>query len=174
MDKQNNKSTKKPLAGSLPLLTGSIIGAIIIFSPYLLYIYKSFPVSSTVETFFGLYEAKAYGSVQTAAWIFFGKFMPLVLLIIWFFTCKHWWFHSILIPIAVYIFQLFSFINDDYGYIDEMEIWWVFPIMLVVTPLVYLMRAKLFNKVRGDDLKAFEEELMVKRSLWKQLGDLFR
>jgi hypothetical protein len=127
-----------------------------------------------VETFFGLYEAKAYGSVQTAAWIFFGKLMPLFLLIIWFFTCKHWWFHSLLVPIAVYIFQIFSFINDDYGYIDEMEIWWVFPIMLVVTPLVYLMRAKLFNKVRGNDLMAFEEELMIKRTIWQQLVDLFR
>ena len=46
--------------------------------------------------------------------------------------------------------------------------------MLVVIPAVYLIRAKLFNKVRGQDLKSFEAELMKKKSTWDQIKDLFR
>tara|TARA_A100000171_G_scaffold53102_1_gene76876 strand:+ start:4987 stop:5508 length:522 start_codon:yes stop_codon:yes gene_type:complete len=173
MKQQNSKSTKRTQTSN-HLLTGSIIALVLIFSPYLLYIYKSFPVEKTWETFFGTYSSDYWQSVQTSAWVFFGKFTPLLFLTIWFFTCKHWWFHSILIPIAIYIFQIFSLFNDDLRYADEVEIWWVFPIMLVVTPLVYLIRAKLFAKVRGDDMETFEEDLGRKRTFWQQILDLFR
>ena len=46
--------------------------------------------------------------------------------------------------------------------------------MMVLVPAVYLIRAKLFNKVRGDDLKTFEEDLLTKKSIWQQVKDLFR
>jgi hypothetical protein len=102
-----------------------------------------------------------------------GKFVPLFLLIIWFITCKHWWYHVILIPIGMFAFQLFSVINDDASFVDEVEIWWLFPIMLVIIPLVYLIKAKLANKLVGKDLKSFEEDLGAKKSIWQQIKDLF-
>jgi hypothetical protein len=74
----------------------------------------------------------------------------------------------------MFAFQLFNVINDDASFVDEVEIWWLFPIMLIVIPLVYLIRAKLFNKVRGNDLVSFEEELRVKKTFWAQIKDLFR
>lgn len=88
-----------------------------------------------------------------------GKFIPLYLLFIWFFTCKHWWYHVILIPIGMFAFQLFNLINDDVSFADEVEIWWLLPIMFVIIPFVYLIRAKLFDKIRGNDLEAFEKEI---------------
>jgi hypothetical protein len=103
-----------------------------------------------------------------------GKFVPLLLLFIWFFTCKHWWYHALLIPIGMFAFQLFNVINDDASFVDEVEIWWLLPIMLIVIPLVYLIRAKLFAKVRGNDLVSFEQELGAKRTVWQQIKDLFR
>ena len=102
-----------------------------------------------------------------------GKFVPLLLLILWFITCKHWWYHVILIPIGMFAFQLFNVINDDVGIVDEVEIWWLFPIMLVIIPLVYLVKAKLSDKLVDSDLKTFEEELSVKKNLWQQIKDLF-
>ena len=45
---------------------------------------------------------------------------------------------------------------------------------MFLVPAVYLVRAKLFAKVRGNDLETFEEELGARTSVWKQLKDLFR
>ena len=73
----------------------------------------------------------------------------------------------------MYVFQLFSIIKQNFTP-DEVEIIYVIPIMMILVPFVYLIRAKLFAQMRKDDLKAFEEELLQKRSLWQQIKDLFR
>ncbi len=57
---------------------------------------------------------------------------------------------------------------------DEVEIVYVVPIMMIIVPFVYLIRAKLFSQMRKDDLKVFEEELLQKRTFWQQLRDLFQ
>lgn len=95
-----------------------------------------------------------------AFWFILTKVVPLLLLTLWFITCRHWWYHVILIPIAMYAFQLFTAINDDAQYVDEVEIIWLIPIMLIVIPFVYLIRIKLFEKyVLGIDLRKIEKEL---------------
>lgn len=73
----------------------------------------------------------------------------------------------------MYIFQLFNILKQNLN-ADEVEIIYVIPIMMVLVPFVYLIRAKLFSQMRSDDLKSFEEELLQKRSFWDQLKDLFR
>ncbi len=45
---------------------------------------------------------------------------------------------------------------------------------MVLVPAVYLIRAKLFSKIRDKDLESFEAELMEKKSTWGQIKDLFR
>ncbi|MGS2739502.1 hypothetical protein [Sinomicrobium sp. M5D2P17] len=60
----------------------------------------------------------------------------------------------------MYIFQLVSVINDEAKYYDEFEIYYLIPIMLIIIPLVYLIRLKLFDKiVHGIDMKKLDEEL---------------
>ncbi|GLB51981.1 hypothetical protein NBRC110019_10200 [Neptunitalea chrysea] len=60
----------------------------------------------------------------------------------------------------MYAFQLFSIINDEQQYYDEAEIYLIIPIMLVIAPIVYLIRIKIFEKfVYGIDIKKIEEEL---------------
>ncbi|MDT0554887.1 hypothetical protein [Patiriisocius hiemis] len=171
MDKTNNKSTKQT---SSSLVRGSIVALLIAITPYIFYTYESFPDTKTWETFLFTYEANWYQKVYVSVWTMMGKFIPLLLLFIWFFTNKHWWYHVLLIPIGMFSFQLFNVINDDTSFVDEVEIWWLFPIMLVIIPFVYLVRAKLFHKLRGDDLQAFEEDLMQKKSFWRQIKDLFQ
>lgn len=107
-------------------------------------------------------------------WTILGKFVPLLLLIIWFFTCRNWWYHIILIPIGMFAFQLISVINDDLNYTDVIEIWYLLPIMAIIVPLVYIIRAKLFASIHDQDMEQFEKELGIRRGLWGQIKELFR
>ncbi|WP_147437242.1 hypothetical protein [Ulvibacter antarcticus] len=114
----------------------------------------------------------SFPNFYSFAWYFTGKFIPLYLLLLWFFTCKHWWHWIILVPIAMYAFQIWGVLNESNN-LDELELVYLFPLMMVLIPLVYLIRAKLFNEVRGNDLKSFEEDLLTKKSFWQQFRDLF-
>src|SRR5690606_5103279 len=114
-----------------------------------------------------------YQEVYVSVWTMMGKFVPIFLLVIWFITCKDWRYHVILIPMGVFAFQLFSVINADGGIIDDFELWWLFPIMLIIVPFLYFIKAKLSNNLTGNYLKTFEEELGTKKSFWQQIKDLF-
>jgi|TARA_R100000479_G_scaffold70100_3_gene33837 hypothetical protein len=177
MDKQNNKLKENESAhlktDKKPKIYGGVIVLLIAVSPFLFYSYKSFPENSQVwETYFFTIETSFY-SIYDFFWFIVGKIIPLYLLLLWFFTCKHWWHWILLIPIAMYAFQLWGIVNESKG-LDELEIYYIIPLMMVLVPAVYLIRAKLFNKVRGDDLKTFEEDLLTKKSIWQQVKDLFR
>ena len=59
----------------------------------------------------------------------------------------------------MFVFQIVSLIYED-RFIDEVEIYWLLPIMTVIIPFVYLIRLKLFDKhVLGIDLEAMDREL---------------
>lgn len=174
---QNNKSTpqksKRQIKGNNPLFVGGIIVFLIAIVPFLFYSYKSFPNDTQVwETSYFTFTT-AYFSINSYAWFLVSKIVPLYLLLLWFFTCKHWWHWIILVPIAMYSFQLWAVINQNTTP-DEIELIYILPLMMVVVPIVYLIRAKLFSKVRGNDLEQFEAELGQKRTFWQQLADLFR
>lgn len=155
------------------LIYGGLVVFFIAISPYLLYMYESFPSDSkTWETsFFTL--TTTYASIQIYFWFLTGKIIPIYLLLLWFFTCKHWWHWIIFAPLSIYIFQLWSLINQSSS-LDEVEIFYMLPVMLVLVPFVYLIRAKLFNNVRGENLEEFEDDLLRKRNIWQQIKDLFK
>ncbi|MFK7748185.1 MAG: hypothetical protein AB8B65_07335 [Kordia sp.] len=155
--KQNKKSKKGP---KKYLLTGSIVAIFVAITPYIFYLYESFPETKTWETFIFTYDSPYYENVQLFAYYFLSKLTPLLLLILWFFTCRDWWYHVILIPISMYAFQIFSILNDDKKYIDELEIYWLIPIMMIIIPIVYFIRIKLFDKhVYGIDIAKIDAEL---------------
>ncbi|MBC9797271.1 hypothetical protein IBL28_14950 [Sinomicrobium sp. FJxs] len=154
------KPEKKKKTMRRSLILGSLIALLIAISPYVFYLYESFPKAEVWETPFFSFKSAYFSTVYMAAWNFVNKFVPLYLLLLWFFTCRHWWYHIILIPIAMYAFQLFGTINDNVSYVDEMEIYYLIPIMLVIIPIVYLLRLRLFDKiVHGIDMKKLDEEL---------------
>jgi hypothetical protein len=173
---QNNKSPRlnRSTTDKKSLFIGGIIVVIIASTPFLFYSYESFPANSKVWETFLFTATTRYDSFLYYAWYFVGKGIPLLLLLIWFFTCKHWWHWILLVPIAMYAFQLWGVINQNYHQMDELEIFYVIPLMMVLVPFVYLIRARLFSKVRGDNLEQFEEELGQQRTVWQQILDLFR
>lgn len=70
----------------------------------------------------------------------------------------------------MYVFQLMSALNEDVRFIDEIEIFYIIPVMMIIIPLVYLVRLKLFDKVvHGIDLNRIDEELEKYDELEKEL-----
>lgn len=177
MDKPNNKlkETRSELhkTDKRPKIFGGVIVFLIAITPFLFYSYESFPNDSQVwETSLFLIKTEFF-SVNTYFWFIAGKLIPLYLLLLWFFTCKHWWHWILLIPIAMYAFQLWGIVNESQG-LDELEIYYIIPLMMILVPAVYLVRAKLFNRMMGNDLKSFEKDLLQKKSIWQQIRELFR
>ncbi|MFD0862154.1 hypothetical protein ACFQ1M_08030 [Sungkyunkwania multivorans] len=150
----------------LSLLTGSIVAALVAITPFIFYLYEGVPDAKIWETPFFTYDSSYYGSAYMAFWNIMSKFVPLLICSLWFTTCRHWWYHVILIPISMYSFQLFGALNDDIKYVDEVEIYYIIPIMMVIIPLVYWIRIKLFDKyILGIDLEKMEKELKEKGEL---------
>jgi len=146
------------------ILAGSIIASIIAGTPFLFYIYEYVPDTPTWDTFLGTYNSNLYGSANVGVWVLMMKIIPLLLSFIWFFTCRHWWYHVLIIPIAMFSFQVLSALNEDIIYMDELHIIWLLPFMAVVFPSIYLIRAKMFNKINdaGKTMEELEEEFMLK------------
>jgi len=71
------------------IILGSVIATLIALSPFLFYLYESVPNKNIWSTFLFEYESKGYKDVNTVMWLLTGKLVPLILLVIWFFTCRH-------------------------------------------------------------------------------------
>jgi hypothetical protein len=144
------------------LLLGSIIAFFIAFSPYLFYLYEIFPDGRIWENSFFTYESLYYESVMVAAWTYLGKITPLMLLLIWFFTCKHWWYHAILVPSIMYLYQLIvAYYEDAYLetniLMDTNQLIYLAPFFIVILSIVYLVRIKIFDRIYGIDLSELNE-----------------
>ncbi|WP_206633787.1 hypothetical protein [Leeuwenhoekiella aequorea] len=154
---QQKKSKK---VGSSSLVAGSIIAAILVASPYFFYLYEGFPDDQVWETsFFGLnlkYDSTYYKSIYVVAWTLSGKIIPFVFMLIWFFTCKHWWYHAILIPILMFAFQIYSTLNDDLSFVDSNEIFFLAPLIFIMLIFSYGIRMKIFDRIHNIDLTELE------------------
>ena len=144
------------------LLLGSLIALSIAFSPYLFYMYEIFPNGPVWENSFFSYESKYYENVTTAMWTYLGKITPLFLLLVWFFTCKHWWYHVILIPTSMYAYQLVIAIYQDVYlnsafFMDTDGLIYLAPFFIGILSIVYLIRIKIFDRVYGLDLSELDE-----------------
>ena len=154
---QQKKSKKSE---SLSLLTGSLIAAFIAASPYFFYLYEGFPQSKVWETsFFGFnirYESINFDSVDVVAWVVFSKLIPFFLFLIWFLTCKHWWYHAILVPLCMYFFQIVSAFNDDLAFTDSVDIYYMAPIIFIALIFIYTIRMKIFDRIHNIDLSELQ------------------
>lgn len=131
-------------------------------SPFIYKLYDYLPENPEATiSFLGMtIDNNGFPDISTYAWFLMSKLVPLYLMIFWFLTSKNWWYHIILIPIAMYAFQIFEVIYSDDLYVDTENIWWLLPICMVIIPFVYLIRIKLYDRhVHGIDLEAMEAEL---------------
>jgi hypothetical protein len=158
------------------LVTGTVVATLIAITPYLFYLYESVPDNLVWNTFLFTFTSNFYESAQTAIWILTGKLVPVYLLFIWFFTCRHWWYHVLLVPIAMYVFQIMNILNDDLTYVDELHMIYLIPVMAIVIPSIYLIRARIFNKINdaNKSLEELEEEFKISpKNFWGKLKEYF-
>lgn len=179
MDKQKLK-LKKQTSGFLDskkeIIIGSIIATIIAITPYLFTLYESVPQTQVWDTFLFTYKTEYYGTVFVLAWTLSSKLVPLLLLFIWIFTCRHWWYHVLLIPIAMYVYQIITIFNDDLDFVDENQIIYLLPVMAVIIPSIYLIRAQMFDKINtaNKTLEELEAEFMVNpKGFWGKFKQYF-
>lgn len=131
---------------------GSIIVFLIIISPLIFYTYRLFPKVTIWETAFFTFESKGYQNVYSFAWVFIQKFVFLYLFVIWFVTNKNWWHHVIVVPITMLLFQIITLINWEVTAADELELYWMIPIIAMVLFVIYKIRKKLKYYTNSLDL----------------------
>jgi hypothetical protein len=149
--KSNARQTTKS-AQNRTLITGTLIAVTIIITPYLFTLYTLLPEGHLWDSPFGLYESKYFESVHVVAWTLTGKIIPLYFLSIWFFTCKHWWYHALLVPICMYAWQIFGTLNDDIRFSDVNDVYVLAPLILGMAIFSYTIRTRVFDKIHGIDL----------------------
>ncbi|WP_235841582.1 hypothetical protein [Confluentibacter sediminis] len=158
------------------LILGSIIATLIAITPYLFYLYESVPVKKTWNTFLFTYNSGFYQDANASMWVLTSKIVPLLLLIIWFFTCRHWWYHSLLVPISMYSYQIFITIGSDFEYIDSNQLIYLIPIMAIIVPSIYLIRAKIFNEINtvSKTMEELEDEFKISpKNFWDRIRQYF-
>jgi len=150
--------------GKKGLIVGSLIATYIAATPFLFYLYEGVPETKTWSTFLFTFESMFYENARDAMWLVTTKTVPLILFTIWFFTCKHWWYHVLLVPISMYGFQLANFVSTDAADFDNFSFVYFMPIMAILIPSIYLIRARMFNKINdaGKTMEELEEEFKIK------------
>ena len=152
---KNKKAKKK-------LLLDSIMVFFIAMSPFIFKAHEYLPETQGLDILGFTITDYGFGNVNIFGWFLVQKIIPLYLLIIWFFTCKDWWYHIILIPILMYAFQLFETFFSDDKFIDTENVLWLLPVCMIIIPIVYFIRIKLYDKhVHGIDLDAMDAELKM-------------
>jgi len=181
MDNQQPKSKRlksrfQVTNNNRSLILGSVIATLIAITPYLFTLYESVPATKVWNTFLFTYDSNWYESAQVAAWTLSNKLIPLYLLFVWFFTCRHWWYHALLVPIALYVYQIIGILNDDLEFADTNLFLYLLPIMALVIPSIYLIRAKMFNKINDADktMQELEDEFRIgPKGIFGKLRDYF-
>ncbi len=172
----NEKLKYRHTVSKRSLILGSVIATILAITPLLFNLYQSVPNDKTWDTFLFTYNSGFFESANTAMWIFTGKAIPLILLLIWFFTNRHWWYHALLVPMFMYIYQIFSLFTDESHLLDEFQLIYMIPVMAVVIPSIYLIRARIFNRINEatKSLEELEEEFKISpKNFWDKVKQYF-
>ncbi|HEA23436.1 hypothetical protein LCGC14_0670830 [marine sediment metagenome] len=156
------KSSKQKFRIRNRFIVESIAIILIALSPFMFKLHEYLPENpkATIQWFGMIFDRNGFLDLKTYGWFMLGKLVPLLLLTIWFLTCKHWWYHIILIPMMMYAFQIFETLYSEDKFIDTRNVLWLLPVCMVVIPIVYFIRIKLYDKyVHGIDLEAMEAEI---------------
>lgn len=147
MSKDNNST----------LIYGTIVAVIIAVIPYFFYSYEAVPESLWEISFLKPVNESLGSDPYVSTWLIMIKLLPAILFFIWFLTCKHWWYHVIIIPCSMYFFQLISVFIPNIKFIDHNEIYFIIPVVIASLSASYLARIKVFDKIHDIDISEIEE-----------------
>jgi hypothetical protein len=92
-------------------------------------------------------DSNGFLDVNIYIWYLSNKFIMITPLLLWFFTCKHWWRYAILCPLTLYAFQFweaYQNVND----LDSVGNSKVFPIILIMLFILYAISRLLKYVIR--------------------------
>lgn len=145
------------------LLLEGLLALLIALTPIIFYAYNYVPAGT--QEFFTL-TPNGFPDVPTALHAYFSTLIPMLLLLAWFISCKHWWYPVLLIPLSMYSFQVYNVFRHGADNTDENEILYIAAIATVVVPIVYFIRVKLVDKyIHGIDLKALNNEIELLKEI---------
>ena len=141
------------------LIKDLVIAGIIVVLPFLFYLYMFAPNEKVWETWFFTIESNYYRDVNTFLWAISTKVLMLAILLLWFFTCKHWWKYCILIPIIIELYKLLGTIKPNLTFIDENEFIKSLPFTIpILILLIYLSnRLNYYSLVQKLNINLDEE-----------------
>ncbi|GAA4270235.1 hypothetical protein GCM10022257_23360 [Hyunsoonleella aestuarii] len=76
----------------------------------------------------------------------------------------------------MYVFQIIDNLSGDTEFIDEFQLMYLLPVMAIIIPSIYLIRARIFNKINdaNKSLEELEEEFKISpKNFWGKLKDYF-
>lgn len=150
---------------------GVAISLLLIATPFLFYVYKYAPTDSKEwETIFGTINAGNFKNAQSFIHALFTKIIFVLLTSIWFLTSRNWWKYAILVPLIMFLYQLYGIINFQIQYIDEFDFWYslpfIAPVIIFFIYLSYLISKKniqlneeLNEDAKGEIKKMFSDSL---------------
>uniref|UniRef100_UPI00404AA662 hypothetical protein n=1 Tax=Gelidibacter sp. TaxID=2018083 RepID=UPI00404AA662 len=119
-----------------------IICLMIIALPLLFYLFHLVPAKPVWETKYFTFIDTHTQTAQIFFWLLFIKLLLLGLLCIWFFTCRHWWRYSILVPIIIELYKVLVFLDDENRYVDEYEFIYSLPYTIPIIILLIFISNK--------------------------------
>jgi hypothetical protein len=76
----------------------------------------------------------------------------------------------------MYVYQTFDFFNSTISYVDDFQLIYLIPIMAIIIPTIYLIRARIFNKVNEvtKTMQELEDELKISpKGFWDKVKQYF-
>ena len=76
----------------------------------------------------------------------------------------------------MYTFQIIGSYQGDTNNIDEFQFVYMLPIMAIIIPSIYLIRARIFDRINSKDksMRELEEEFMIKpKGVWQTVKQYF-
>jgi hypothetical protein len=76
----------------------------------------------------------------------------------------------------MYIYQIIEIFNDELIFTETNQILYLLPVMAIVIPSIYLIRAQIFNKINSlnKSLEELEEEFKISpKNFWGKVKKYF-
>ncbi len=146
---------------------------IIIISPFAFYLHLLSPNEEQVwETMFFTMDAGYFENIRNYLWIYSYKILTILLISLWFITCKNWWRFFLFVPLSWEIFKFTGFIDERYNFFNPHNYITSFPIFVLYAMLLifiskklnYYSKNKRFKTQLNSEIYLLMKELSVFRN----------
>ncbi|SFT03865.1 hypothetical protein SAMN04487906_2656 [Zhouia amylolytica] len=156
------------------------LGVFIVVSPFLIRLNELFPKNSFMKLFGFRVEVMVSQGMDVVSYLVLSKLIPIILLSIWYFTCRSWWRWSLIFLINVNMIQCLHILFREFDvtiFHANKEMGILYSMIIPVT-VISLCCMLIFKKVRlkayfklSSDVYAFQIDDLINKSKFLK-GDL--